>query len=349
MFLREYLDIDELEDCINDDFISVRNHDTLPLQIYNYTPKGTYSFSPEDWPEAMLKCRGLIVNGLTDEIVAFCQPKFWNLDPETHDEQGDFQTFDKMDGSMGIVFMWEGEMHIATRGSFHSEQADWANEFIRDPKNIDYFLYLRGMIEAGFTPHVEIIFNENRIVLEYEYEDLVLIGYQFPLRWFTPHDIDYNGYPGKVAEEYFFENWKDLASNRDNKEGYVVFYPQTGNKYKVKHSHYIELHRAIFNLTDRKIWEQLYAGTHHDFIAGMPNEFQQEISIKSDEFLTSAIRIQAQCIDIYFRWLENNPDKNRKDFAIEFKDHPLRPFLFMYWDRKSPEEIFKKALYSVKP
>jgi len=350
MLLSEYLDLEDLEDCINEGYISVRDHHELPLQILNYTPKGTYSFSPEEWPDAMIKCRGLIINKDTDEIVAFCQPKFWNLDPENHNETGEFYAYDKLDGSLGIVFEYDGLIHVATRGSFHSDQAEWATQFLRDPKNVNYVHWFEDKIVGLGTPHVEIIYPENKIVLDYEYSDLVLLGFQDGIcGWMVPEDPDYNTYPGRVAEEFFAENLSDLDFERDNKEGFVIFYLESANKYKIKHEHYIELHRAIFNLTDRRIWEQVYAGTHKEFIANMPNEFQKEIAEKSDYFVIEALSIQAQCIDIYFRWIEQNPDKNRKDFAVEFKDHPLKYFLFMYWDRKSAEEIFKKTLYSIRP
>ncbi|QLF83407.1 RNA ligase [Rhodococcus phage NiceHouse] len=351
MELAEYLDIEVLDGLIENGYVSRREHKEYPLVIFNYTPIATYNFKPRDWPDALMKCRGLIVHSTSGEIVAVCQPKFWNIDPETHNESGEFLTFDKMDGSMGVVYSYDNKLHVATRGSFHSEQAEWATEFIQAVDNVDYCIYLEGMIDAGFTPHVEIIYPDNKIVLEYDYSDLVLLGYQHlkANRWWVPANIDYNAYPGRVAEEFYAESITDLPAERDGKEGFIIFYPKSGNKYKIKHEHYMDLHRAIFNLTDRKIWDQVYAGTQHEFIANMPNEFQDEISRKADHYVCRAIGIQAECIDLYFNWLDNNPSTSKKDFAIDFKDHPLKYFLFMYWDRKSAMDIYKKILYSFRP
>jgi RNA ligase len=101
-------------------FITCRSHPTSELLIWNYTVKCQYERA---WDEVTMQARGLITlpNG---EIIAKPFKKFLNLD----EHQGDlplepFEVYEKYDGSLGIVFFYDGTWQIATRGSFESEQA----------------------------------------------------------------------------------------------------------------------------------------------------------------------------------------------------------------------------------
>lgn len=45
------------------------------------------------------------------------------------------------------------------------------------------------------------------------------------------------------------------APPRDGKEGMVVYFPGTGDRVKIKQADYVRLHRIIFGLTKRRLWE----------------------------------------------------------------------------------------------
>ncbi|HNR56139.1 MAG TPA: RNA ligase, partial [Flavobacteriales bacterium] len=106
--------------------VTVRPHNTLPLRIVNYTPQAQYSRA---WTPELLQCRGLIFDHEWN-LVARPFPKFFNYEEHIGDEpvagplpSGFFTATDKLDGSLGILWRWNGHVGIATRGSFHSEQA----------------------------------------------------------------------------------------------------------------------------------------------------------------------------------------------------------------------------------
>ena len=77
MQLFDYVDREKLMQQIADGMVKEQVHPSLPLRILNYTPKA--QFTPEAWNEVTDKCRGLIFDSQTGEIVARPFSKFWNL------------------------------------------------------------------------------------------------------------------------------------------------------------------------------------------------------------------------------------------------------------------------------
>ena len=74
----------------------------------------------------------------------------------------------KLDGSLGIAYTHpEGEVRLATRGSMTSHQATEATRIWQEK-------YRRVAIPEGTTPLFEIIYPDNRVVLNYgDMRDLV--------------------------------------------------------------------------------------------------------------------------------------------------------------------------------
>jgi RNA ligase len=120
--------LDILNDYLNRGLLEVNTHPTLPLSIWNYSRECQYS---QAWDDITLNMRGTILDS-EGNIVASSFPKFFNyeeLNPEQIPNQ-DFDIYEKMDGSLGILFNYENEWIIATRGSFTSPQAIKAKELL---------------------------------------------------------------------------------------------------------------------------------------------------------------------------------------------------------------------------
>jgi RNA ligase len=94
-------------------------HPTLPLTIWNYSEKVQYEGL---WDEITLQTRGLVTDD-EGNIVARPFKKFFNLEEGKHTPTEEFEVYEKMDGSLLIVFWYEGKWIVATRGSFTSDQA----------------------------------------------------------------------------------------------------------------------------------------------------------------------------------------------------------------------------------
>ena len=94
-------------------------HPTLPLSIWNYSEKVQYDSL---WDDITLSCRGLVTDD-NGNVVARPFRKFFNIEEGKHTPTEQFQVFEKMDGSLGILFFYGDKWVFASRGSFTSDQA----------------------------------------------------------------------------------------------------------------------------------------------------------------------------------------------------------------------------------
>ena len=164
------LDMDKVRQLIDEGYISVKQHPEYPLFIYNYTPQCQFDWH---WTPETITCRGLILDE-HDNVVARPFPKFFT--PEQYKTlrnhvhhlyglrykelyRGGFTTTEKVDGSMGTLYLWDGKVHVASRGSFMSPQAVHATELIQQFKDHDF--------RPDTTYIFEIVYPENRIVVDY--------------------------------------------------------------------------------------------------------------------------------------------------------------------------------------
>jgi len=113
-----------LEKYYQDGLIQKQTHPNKDLYIWNYTPKVQYESL---WDDVTMQCRGLITNH-SGEIIAKPFGKFFNyeevIDKNLIPWDSEYAyTQEKMDGSLGILFFYDGEWIMATRGSFTSEQS----------------------------------------------------------------------------------------------------------------------------------------------------------------------------------------------------------------------------------
>lgn len=290
MRLYDLVDKDLLIKHVNEGLVSYQSHPTLPLGIYNYTHKA--QFEPH-WGDGTIDyCRGLIVDH-DQNIIARPFKKFHNLNtlsiPET--VEGNLPKSEplvtrKYDGSLGIFWQFAGQCGIATRGSFTSPQAIWATKWLHSHMEEHGLITLMKDWDPGwlrnFTPLFEIVYNENRIVVQYDFEGLILIG---AVHLETGMEMCYPGLREmaeenglRVTEEFSGKSIGDLVlMNEPNEEGYVVTYPQfleSPLKVKIKMADYVRLHRVVTGMNARSVWEMLKSGADFEkFLMGYPEAF----------------------------------------------------------------------------
>ncbi|UZR95207.1 RNA ligase [Chondrinema litorale] len=287
------------------------------LFIANYTPVVQYERS---WDELLMQCRGLIVSEC-GEVVARPFRKFFNIEEHQPEELPDepFEVYDKLDGSLGIMYFEEGNPAIATRGSFMSDQAIKASAWL----HTKYKAYLPSFQEH-LTYLFEIIYPENRIVVNYGKEEkLVLLaiidtatGEDLPIEEFDfPHKVKkYDGVK-EISDIRKFEN--------DLKEGFVVKY-QSGFRVKVKFSEYVRLHRIITQVSNKTVWEYLKEGKpFDDLLDRVPDEFYQWVRATKEKLEQEFSEIEEEAIDTY---RDDFPSK--KAFALWAQEQEYSHLLF---------------------
>jgi RNA ligase len=336
-------------------------HPTLPLTIWNYTEKVQYESL---WDEVTTSCRGLITDNVGKIVV---QPfkKFFNYEELVGKgvipEKGDYvYVQEKMDGSLGILFNYDGEWIMATRGSFTSEQAVMGLEIVKEKYFLDSW-----MQEYAYL--LEIIYPENRIVVNYGVEKVTFLSavlngtYKWnstddtELHWSTSlmifksngiHESDVV----KTEQHFKFsdELYKSLKEkNETNKEGFVLRFQPGNFRMKIKFEEYVRLHKIMTNLSTTAVWEVLSNGGNMDeLLKDVPDEFYDKIKEYEDE-LKFMFNSLSNDYGIHFRDIQNMMDKvggDRKNFANVAKQYKYPSLLFGMLDGKDVSPIIWKIV-----
>ena len=317
-------DLEVLADYISKGLVIGQSHPTLPLAIFNYSRECQYSGM---WDDITLNCRGLILD-TSGNVIAKPFPKFFNYEEHTADEipNENFEVFEKMDGSLGIFFHYAGEWHMATRGSFTSEQAIKGMEIATRNR-----LYMECV--PGFTYLFEIIYPENRIVVDYGKEErLVLLGIMNPAgEELSYEEIVDDGWD--IVDRYDGVNDFTKLKETINKdaEGFVIRF-RNGMRMKIKGDEYVRLHRIITNFSTKDIWELLKNNEPLEpFLERVPDEFDAWVRATVNDLQTQFDTIKSE-IEIEFRELID-----KKEFADKIANNPNRSLLFKRLDSYSPQ------------
>ena len=325
------MDTTQLQPLIDAGYITVRSHPAADLFIYNYTPKAQYE---RVWNDCTLACRGLILDG-AGRVVARPFAKFFNvdeLDPALIPLEP-FEVFEKLDGSLGILYWLNGEPFVATRGSFASEQAIRATQMLRTT-----YAHTLGQLDPAKTYLFEIIYPENRIVVDYAgRETLILLaivdtatGRDEPLA-----DI---GFPVVKRFDGITDFQTLRAWEQANCEGFVVRF-RSGMRLKIKLAEYVQLHRILTGVSNLSIWEYLSAGkSFDDLLAAVPDEFYDWVTATQTELLGRYEAIETEC-RATFRDLGD-----RKTTAIYFQTQRYPSVLFKMLDNQPYGHIIWKTI-----
>lgn len=309
----------------------VQKHPQANLFIYNYSAKAQYD---RVWNDVTLHCRGLI---LDDNYNVIARPfkKFFNLGE--HENQvipnEGFEVFEKMDGSLGILYWHNNAPYIATRGSFTSPQSVKANEILQTK-----YAHLLDGLDQTKTYLFEIIYPENRIVVDYgETEDLVLLSI---IDNQTGADHSIEGYGFKTVKKY--DGLNDIqalaALEEDNKEGFVICFA-SGLRYKVKFAEYVRIHRIITQVSTISIWEYLKEGKSlNELIERVPDEFYDWVKKTNASLMDAYHAIETQA-KADFKILDT-----RKETALYFMQCKYPTVLFNMLDKRDYSQAIWKML-----
>lgn len=323
------------------------------LLIYNYSDSAMYTPGAWDNPAVRI-CRGLIT---TEDGTVLARPyaKFFNYGQPGADEismDEPVEVTDKADGSLGILHLTPADhVRVATRGSFSSDQAIWATEWVNSNDCL-------GRLPDGFTPLAEIVYPENRIVLNYgNFEGLILLGgvWNETGEYVGPEEAArLLEWDGRVTEVFTYTSLREALESppRPNAEGLVV---RAGNRIlKLKQEDYILLHRIVTGLSERSVWQHMSEGKDlsdllgplpdelHDWVRGVWEDLHSSFIAKVDD-----VEHLYSMVEMFLR--DADPDRllTRGDWAQEFKKYPdITPLLFMRLDNR---DLFPAIMKSLKP
>ena len=301
------------------------NTQRKPLFIYNYSETAQFE---RFWNEVTLQCRGLILDA-NYKIMARPFPKFFNLEELVNEPIPNlpFEVYEKMDGSLGISYWVDDEVFIATRGSFISEQSVKANELLTTK-----YAAAKAQMNPAITYLFEIIYPQNRIVLDYGAEEvLVLLGM---VETATGKELPLSDIGFPVVKKY--NGLNDLHQLKalafDNKEGFVVKF--TNNfRLKVKFEEYVRIHRIMTQVSSVTIWENLMAkASFNEILECVPDEFYQWVEITKAKLEKEYATIANIAKNDYKELT------TRKETALYFQTCQYPKILFLMLDGKDYSE-----------
>jgi RNA ligase len=326
---------EHLAALIEQGYLIRQAHPTLPLTIYNYSSKTQYD---RFWNPATLSCRGLVLDQHFQPI-ARPLPKFFNF--EEHQgvlPDGVPRIYEKLDGSLILLFYYAGDWQLASRGSFVSEQAMKATSML-----VNYAQEL-DQLDRDYTYLLEVIYPTNRIVVDYGAQERLVMLAAVQTQTGLEKELDDIPWPDRaqtfaVAD---FNTWiktiQTTQSNLINQEGFILKWPN-GFRLKYKLADYVRLHRLLTRIQAKDIWECLYEGQNLDqFLEAVPDEFYQWVkTVKADleaQFKAIEMDYQARFKDL----------GDRKTTAAYFQTQPNPKILFLMLDGRDYAQAIWKLI-----
>jgi hypothetical protein len=369
------LSLEILNQYVEEGWVVKNDHPSLPLSIYNYSRKTQYDGK---WDDVTLQCRGVITDNATGKVLVRPFKKFFNYEELAGNKWKESQLppmcdyvyiQEKLDGSLGILFNYEGEWIMATRGSFVSEQAIKGLEILKSKYNLDSWLKHYGYL-------VEIIYPENRIVVDYGKKERVVFlsvvmneSYEWgpfddsEQHWTISRSIfKMNGIKKEdvVRTEQHFNFSDDLykslkEKNENNKEGFVIRFHPGNFRVKIKFDEYVRLHKIITQVSTYDIWEHLKNGKDiSELLEKVPDEFDKWVkkTVSTLQYHKYALEEQCGKSHDYFRYGKYNdvePEPTKKEFAEHVKKYTnpkLHGLMFAIWDgnRNRIDDILWKLI-----
>lgn len=334
--VQKYLRTKTFDDLTDELAIKVTRHETLPLVILNYNQID----SPKTHP-VVRECRGLCLHADTHEVVAKSFNRFFNWG-EVVEEMGDFDFTDfvvqsKEDGSLVLLYEFEGQWRANTRGSFAEDNMQFQNftwsEGICKAVDQPNLAELGVRLSPDFTYVCEFCSPWNKIVRRYPAPCLYLLtifdkegrelsiaqcdGYARSAGLLRPVLYQF----GSIEEIQKF--LQGQAEADPTFEG-VVIKDHLGHRWKIKSATYLGLHRLrgegdTFN--PKHLLPFILSGEEDELLTYFPEV--------KETFYEAKCRVLEAYVGVVELWGDHWMIEDQKEFALAIKDRsPFASILF---------------------
>lgn len=300
------------------------------------------------WNSINRQARGIIIRD-DGTVVARPFPKFFNLGEISETELSnlpwneDFEVFEKVDGSCGIGYRKDMGVagvswHLATPGSMESSQAFIGSLLLNAH-------YKTEFLPENCTPVFEIIYPENRIVVDYKGETFLslLAIFEHNGEEWHPSRVD------QIAEKCGFRRPRRYSIDirgeipfADGEEGYVVRF-SGGLRVKVKSPAYLRVHRLLNYMSPKGVIELIRGREYGMTLRELPQSIQQDFDDIRAYVQDMHNRIRIETEDIVARI----PEGDRKTKALWIQANTpnhLTGVVFGLMDNKDMGDKFWKLV-----
>lgn len=324
-------DLQEFKKRVEEGYL--RKSEKGDLVLYGYTDRCTFARA---WDKYTRIARGLILNKNTGEVIARPFSKFFNLGEMEETFLANlpnlpYEVFEKLDGSLGILFNYNGEWDVSTRGSFYSEQAAEAKEIMKD-YNLLY-------INPNITLLAEIIYPQNKIIVSYgDSRKLVLLAAfnRDTGEELSREDLvtlcELTGMP--IAPKYGLTIEQAIAEQSrlsKDEEGFVVRF-ENGLRVKIKGTEYLRIAKLMSSLSPIALWETMKDGkVDTTYLQQLPEELRTDyepyVDALEERYRLVAMEVMEDFYKLPLSAQESggNPTtETRKELGIFLKNNKVR-------------------------
>jgi hypothetical protein len=335
--------------------IRVYEHPDLPLVGFKYSQID----SPKTHP-IVRECRGLVLEQGSWNLVAKPFTRFFNIGEHLEEYEkfdwSDFSAYDKEDGSLTILYFYNGEWHVNTSGSFGLSKMSstidftWRDLFWRGAPFTSQDLNRHDLQDVTLV--CELCSPYNKIVRYYGKPTVYLLSAFNPKtgREYECSQVDEMARLLGVRrpERRYFKNRlevRDFIQERSTEdptwEGFVLK-DQNGLRFKWKSVPYLTRHRIKDNgnvLHPKNLIPIVLANEQEEFKLTMPETSTALDRTKEilDKALTSMVEV----------WEAHKHEEYQKNFANRVKSHPLASIMFKV-RKDNPLATPKELLASVR-
>lgn len=319
--------------------------------------------SYSDWLlDGAMECRGIMFEMDEDgpvRIASRPMEKFFNLNENPLTMNLDLTTIkyamDKADGSLISTYLDRelDQVFLKSKTSLASEQSMAAMFLFTSDEHRELYIRIDELVKLGFTANFEYVAPNNRIVLQYEKPQLILLnvrnndtGEYVPYDDLRSHPT-FRNYLVKQYEVTDSEKWVADTRKAEGIEGFVAVL-ESGQHFKLKTEWYCLLHHTKDSITsNERLYEAIVGGASDDLramFAGDDFAVSKIAAFESEyiQYLSNALLI----IQGYYTEMRG---RDRKDYAIkgqEITNKLGKPELFslmmqMYTGTMSSEAMVK--------
>lgn len=261
-----------VNDMINQKYLNVQRHPNADIWLYNYSAMCQIEHV---WNDVTITCRGLICDS-DYNIIARPFPKFFNYeeidDKSIIPDHLPFEVYEKLDGSLGIMYWIDDVPYITTRGSFVSDQAKHATNILHN-KYSKYF----DLLDKTKTYLFEIIYKDDKHCVSYgDIDDIFLLAV---IDIETGNEDDINNWAHIFTCTKKYDGVSDYTKIRDlfdgdNREGFVVKFANNF-RIKMKYEAYFKLAFLMNHLSEKVILDA--------YIYDNISDIEYQISLLNEE------------------------------------------------------------------
>lgn len=318
--------------------------DGYPISIFNYRLCQYQDFIENN----AFELRGLTFVFNQDLTIFERYPlfeKFFNLNENESVKYEDLvnlkikSTYLKEDGSIiSFIKLPNGRIVAKSKNSFESDQALMAQNFFENNQTIKEFV--DSCLINGQNPIFELVSPRNRIVVNYEKTDLILLAVRNKDGDYQ--NLDSHNLSKPLKSQQTLDDLIQLKSQLEGIEGWVVEF-ENGKRVKIKTDWYFSLHRILTDYSGREDYliDMILDEKLDDLLSQIPNDSESYLFVKSIETktLNKIKKLKSDCDD-----LKSNFNGDFKDFAINFNNNPLFKIVIQIIKGKDEIEVIKEFI-----